>query len=342
VASTIAVLVLFELGVSVWYGTLGSPGPFELVEEYRSPFVFRLRAGVAGNNLGLRRAVDTPTVAAPGTRRILSYGDSIAEGYRLEGAATYADLLESALETAGGESFEVLNMVRGHSPTVYSFHVRIDVPRLRPDGVILQIELINDVSDEARARTRGRDADGLPLEILAHRYLVGWDGHLLAPLAFSGSFIERTKLYAKLSRWLGRASERLRPNPIFAAESPITFYSRRSDRFLLTEAALDAGFERLFDSVAGIQRYLERQGVRFLLIILPSRHVYAHGQYAGSSRALLLRGEEAARARDIRYVSLDAALGRAGGADLFMDFCHPTAAGNRVIASELEPILRAW
>jgi hypothetical protein len=35
-------------------------------------------------------------------------------------------------------------------------------------------------------------------------------------------------------------------------------------------------------------------------------------------------------------------LERAGGAALYMDFCHPTAAGNRAIAAALTPVLAAW
>lgn len=342
VGSTLLGLLLLEAALHLWYGTPGKPGPWTLVEEYDSPFVFMPRPGTAANNLGIRRSADVSRVPAAGTRRILSYGDSISQGYRLDESETYAHLLEQRLDGAGGVRREVLSMARGHSPTIHAFHIRHDVPALQPAGVILEIELLNDVSDEAHVRTVGRDMDGLPLEIRRYRYILGWDGHILAPLTISGAFFERTKLYAKLTRWWGRNMNRLRPNPIFAEDSPVTYYSLSSDRYLLTEEALSRGFDRLFESLAGIHAYLTRRGVRFLLIILPSRHVYSDDQYTRASLELVRRAERRARELDLPHVSLYEALGRAGGSALFMDFCHPTAHGNRAIADALEPILRGW
>ncbi len=341
-ASAILGLLALEGALTLWYGTPGEPGPWIMAEQFGSPYVFTLRPGSGSNNLAMRRTADVSRTAPPGSKRILSYGDSIAAGYGLAERETYSELLEQSLRIADDSRHEVLNMARGHSPTIYSFHVRRDVPELNPLGVVLQIELLNDVPDEARTRTRGRDADGLPLEITRHRYILGWDGHILAPLSFFGSALERTKLYAKVSHWLGRNLQRLQPNPLFASDSPVTYYSLGSDRYFLSEEALSSGFDRLFEAVAGIHAYLERRDIRFLLLIMPSRHVYADDQYTDASLELLQRAEARARELGLPHLSLHAALGRAGGAALFMDFCHPTAAGHRAIAAELEPILSRW
>jgi hypothetical protein len=334
--ATAASLVLLELGLTVWYVDLGEQRPNELVEEFDSPFIFKARVDPEG----LAEAMDG---GEPG-KRILSYGDSIAAGYGLDASETYGRLLEEMLNRESSEPVRVFNMARGFSPTTYSFHARIDAPRLQPDGVVMEIELLNDVSDEAMLRTTGRldNVFGLPLEIHRSRYTLGWDGHILAPLSVSGSFIERTKVYAKLSRWAGRVMNRIMSNPVFAEDSSSRFYSHSSERWLLTVGALGAGFDRLFDSILATQMFLESQGVKFLLVILPSRHVFTDDQYTESSIALLKRAEARAREKQIHYVSAWEELGGAGGADLFMDFCHPTAEGNRVIADILYPILAEW
>lgn len=212
-----------ELALTVAHRSVEGRDPYELVAEWNSPFVFRVRGEVAGNALGLRRHGEIRAEKGSGVLPVLSYGDSIAGGYGVEDAQMYAHRLESALNARGERAVEVLSMARGHSPTVYGFHLRSDLPRLHPDGVLVQIELLNDVSDEARVHTTGVDADGLATSIQSHRYILGLDGHVLAPLAFSGSLVERTILYAKLSRWYGRVREKLEPNPLFAPDSSVLF-----------------------------------------------------------------------------------------------------------------------
>ena len=341
-ASLAVALLVLEIALTLWYASAFRVGPLELADGQDSPFVFTIRPGRGANEFGMIREEPVSRVPPPGTRRILSYGDSIAEGYRLSLAQTYSQLAETALRESTGERYEVLNMGRGHSPSVYAAHIRRDVPALDPLGVVIEIELLNDVSDEAHVRVSGRASDGLPERLLAHRYIVSWDGHILAPLAWRGSFFERTKLYAKLSRAVGRLRERLRPNPLFAADSPVRYYSLSSDRYFLTEAALARGFERLFESLAAIHGYLEQRGIWFLLVILPSRDAFETGQYQVASQAIVERAERRAQAAAIPFVSLRRAIARGGGADLFMDFCHPTARGNEVIAQQLVPLLASW
>lgn len=341
-SSTALSLIFIELGLTAWYGSLTERGPLEVVEEWGSPFVFKARSAPESQTHGTRHSEGFELRAPVGTKRILSYGDSIAGGHQLEEQQTYAHLLERELGLESDDRVEVLNMLRGHSPTIYTFHVRVDVPRFQPDGVILEIELINDVSDEARVRLSGQDQDGLPLEIHRHRYILGWDGHILSPIGINGSIFERTKLYAKVSRWYGRVRNQLDPNPLFGEESDVTFYSLYPDRFFLTPPALEHGFEQIFRSVAGIHTYLERQGIPFLLIILPSRHVFTGDRFSRSSRAILERAKDRARQLQIPFISMDGALADQGGAELFMDFCHPTERGNEVIAAKLKPILASW
>ena len=82
--------------------------------------------------------------------------------------------------------------------------------------------------------------------------------------------------------------------------------------------------------------------MEFLLVILPSRHVYTDDRFSESSISLLKRAEQRAQEKKINYVSTWQALGEAGGADLFLDFGRPTADGHRAIAHIIEPIVAAW
>lgn len=339
IVSITLTLVAAEFVITAWYGGIGVRGPYQLAPEWNSPFVFGSRAP---NGLGMRRSAGMALEKAPATYRILSYGDSVAAGFALAETETYASLSEAALNATGSRRVEILNMTRGHSPSIYTFHLRTDVPRLAPDAVIVEIEVLNDVSDEARVRTAGTDADGLPLEIHGHRYILSWDGHILGFRGSSGSPLHRTKVYAAVLRAIGRLEERLDPNPLFSADSDRKFYALSVDRHLLTQPALDRGFERIFESIAGMQRYLERRDIRLLLLIVPSQYAFDGGRYAASSRALVTQAATRARALGLDVVFPLDALERAGGAALFMDFCHPTAAGNEVIAAALTPVLAEW
>jgi hypothetical protein len=327
-----------------WYGDLGAAGPQEIVEAYGSPFVFKPRFDPFEREIEAATPSDDVLGSAPAGRRILSYGDTVASGDMLQASNTFAKQLEDRLTTRFEEPVRVLDMARGFSPTTYSFHIRLDAPRMAPDGVVMQIELLNDVSDEAMLRTTGRkdNTHEFPLEIHRSRYTLGWNGRVLAPLSISGSLIERTHVYAILSQAVGRLMNRVVPNPVFEPESRTMFYSRIAERWLLTVGALGAGFDRLFDSILATQSFLESRDMEFLLVILPSRHVYTDDRFSESSLSLLKRAEQRAQEKKINYVSTWQALGEAGGADLFLDFYHPTADGHRAIADIIEPIVAAW
>jgi hypothetical protein len=344
VVATSASFVLLELGLTAWYGDLATPGPQEIVEAYDSPFIFKARFDPFEREIEAATPSDDGLGTAANGRRILSYADTMASGYILRASSTYAKHLEDRLAARSQERVQVFDMERGFSPTTYSFHVRLDAPRLEPDGVMMQIELLSDVSDEAMLRTTGRkdNSHGFPLEIHRSRYTLGWHGHVLAPLSIAGSFVERTRVYAVLSQAAGRLMNRVVPNPVFGPDSRTVFFSRSAERWLLTVGALGAGFDRLFDSILATQSFLESRGVEFLLVILPSRYVYTDDRFSESSLSLLKRAEQRAQEKKIHYVSTWEALGEAGGADLFLDFGHLTADGHRAVADIVEPIVAGW
>jgi len=332
-ATSIASAFAFvEFAMTASYRANFGPGNWVMAQGIGSAYAHHPRPGHGhSNNFGLRRSEDTSAARPASIPRVLSYGDSVAHGFALSTDETYAHGLETRLRAHLGKPVEVLNMFRGHSPSVHAFHIRQDVPLLSPDAVLLEIELLNDVADEAFVVTSGTDRFGLPEKLLAARYVVSLDGHLLSPAANGSSLWERTLIYAKARRWLGRQRGKWSPNPVFGKDSDTAYYVQNAEHYLLTQRALDRGFDRMFESIAGIHRYLESRQIEFQLMIVPARDIYEGGTNARGALRLLQRAEDRARELEFPFLSLRAAMGTAGGAALYMDFCHPTAAGNAAI-----------
>ena len=77
-------------------------------------------------------------------------------------------------------------------------------------------------------------------------------------------------------------------------------------------------------------------------MILASREFYTEEPYGESSRQVLARARSRAADLGVPHVVAVDGVGKEGGASLFMNFCHPTADGNRVIAAELKPVVERW
>lgn len=353
-------LLIMEASLTLYYGSGAEPGKLIIPEGARSPYLFEAEPRSSFvendveyrlNNLGMRRSKDVLRTSSEETMRILSYGDSIANGWGIPEDSTYSHLLEMGLQEHKDQSYEILNMYRGVAPTLASFHIRGNLPILEPRGVVLEIELLNDISDEALIRTEGRDENGLPTQIRTSRYIVGWDGHLLSGLYLRGTLVERTKSWASVSRLIGTSLSAMKEKgikrtiePVFTDDSGAEhyFYNLGFDRFLLTEEATDRAFDQMFASIVGISRFLRSHDTSFLLVILPSKYAYEPGPFQQASLRQLRRAEDRAREMKLPYVSLYESYLQAGGQDLFMDFCHPTRDGNRVIADEIFPVVSRW
>ena len=333
-------LVLIELGLTLWYGA--DVGPWEPVPEARSAFVFRLRGerDVSGPGVDIILPDGISTRPAEGTWRILSYGDSIAAGFGIHPDKSYTALLETHLRTADTPGVELLNMLHGHSPSIYAQHLRHDTDRLSPQAVLVEIEGVNDLADEAHVRNGAMAADGLPSRVVRGRYLVSLDGHLLAPLAWRGTFVERTKLFALLSHGYGRMLERARPNPLFASDSEETYYARRFDRHRLTGEAIEGAFTRLFDSLEAMHAFLAARGIAFAVVVVPSRHAFEAGALRAHGRRLVDRSVHELDLRNIPHLSLMEAISIAGGESAYLDFCHPTESGHAAIADAIADAAR--
>ncbi len=268
--------------------------------------------------------------------KILSLGDSIGHGYGLANTDdAYPHLLQRALNARDpSHRYEVaINGV--HTPSTDAPSIRQWLADVRPAWVIREIELSNDVTDEALAQWDGADADGLPVAIRGGRYVNAWDGGPLATVA-RGHWYDRTRVHAFALRAWGRVLRRLRPNPVFDPAADTYYYNLGFDQPYLTTAAVDAGFEQLFRALAATDRLVTRLGGKYLVVILPSQYAFENGQYRAGADRLLARAEQSAKALGLNVILPRQVLAAAGGARLFQDFCHPTEAGHAAIARAID------
>ena len=189
VAATLALLAvtvlcsaaLLEIGVRVFLGqqvrfprrVVGAPFGLRINEpharyHHQSPDVdveFRI------NGRGLRDDRDFPYEKPPGTKRIVSLGDSFTSGYEVEGEETFSSVLERTLR-AKGIAVEVLNAgVSGYSNAEEALYLERELYKYSPDLVLVSY-YGNDLIDNARAGLFRLD-DGGKLVEAAPTYVPG-------------------------------------------------------------------------------------------------------------------------------------------------------------------------
>jgi hypothetical protein len=287
------------------------------------------------NNYGLRRDADIAPHPSPRQTRIAAYGDSITRGFGLAYRQTWAAKLEDALARPNTPPQEVLIMLRGTSPSIYAVHLRHDLPALAPTTVLVEIELLNDLSDEALLDYERVGDDGLPAMLRGGRYLTSWDGSKLIHSPVLGPWLEGSRVMEAAGSLAGLALNHLEPNPLFDRNSASYIYSIGPERSLLTPARLDAAFTRMFNTISRMRELSESRDATFVLLIMPSQYVFEPGRYHESALAWLRRAEVEAGRRGLHWISPVDAFAESGGASLFVDFCHPNARGADVLAAQL-------
>jgi len=144
---------------------------YVLQEKYKSPFLYKYKASAIAypvdtatkiNNFSMRRTEDISEVPEENITRILSYGDSIGLGVWMNDGQDYATFLEKLLNQDSSHRYEVLNTARGCCPSIYALHLKSDIMQFKPQIVIMEIELSNDLTDEVLVHYKGKDEFGLP------------------------------------------------------------------------------------------------------------------------------------------------------------------------------------
>ena len=292
------------------------------------------------NRYGLRDEEDFPATPPPGEYRVLSLGDSIAFGLRIPARAHYTKLLERRLnEESSGVRYRVINGAGpGFSPSGYYLYLKNEGLHLKPRLVIIEIELCNDVTDEALIRWEGKPGDPDSLErIRGGRYIVGWDGNLLATYCLGPYFFEKTYTYTELVRGVLNLLYRIWPPEPFATTEGVTYYSLGFDRYLLDNERIEEGWKRVFGALEKTQQLLKQNQVQFLLVIMPTQYMFdpASGPYGRFAEGLVKRAVVEAKRRGLPFLDMTDPMRSGGGKSLYFDFAHPTEQGNKVIAREL-------
>ena len=319
---------------------------YEIVPGINSRYVFRVKPNTTPtisnivmkfNNFSMRRSTDITEAGQPGVYRILSYGDSIGLGVLVEEKDHYTTILERLLNAnPEGKKYEVLNTARGNSPSIYSAHLSRDFHKHKPNMVLLEIELANDVADEALVIADVPDENGLLTKISGHRYAVSYfDDQYMVTLPLTGLFFEPTKAYNDLIRKVGNYLSHKYPNPVFSDSSNYYYYNLGFDQFYLTQKRLDTAFEKTFSVIKSIQSFAEKHGASFLLLIVPPRYTFTPNQYQSGSKELVARAISKATSLNIPYVDVTPSFVEANGFSLYFDFCHPTPQGYEIIANDL-------
>jgi hypothetical protein len=289
------------------------------------------------NRYGFRDEPDFPAERPSGEVRVLSLGDSIGFGLGVPADAHYTKVAERLL-VAAIPGLRIVNAGgQGYSPSGYFVWLRHEGMRLNPSLVVVEIELCNDLSDEALLQWRTGTDDPWPEAVVGGRYQVAWDGNLLGTYAVGWDLLDRTYLGTVLvRRWLN-LWERFGHGEMAEA----SLYTLGFDRSRLTRERLAAGWERGFGALEAARTLTRDAGIPFLLLVMPSRYLYQNaGELTRSAERLYVRAVQEAERRGLPFVGMRDALGAGGGAGLFLDFAHLTPEGNRVVGEVLAEHLR--
>jgi hypothetical protein len=285
------------------------------------------------NRFGFRDEDDFPTKPEPGEFRVLSLGDSIGFGLGVEATAHYTKVAQRVLGRAfPGTRFRLINAGgQGFSPSGYDVYLKHEGLKLSPDLVIVEIELCNDLSDEALLRWKGETSTG-PDAVVGGRYQVSWDGNLLGTYTTSNQLLQRTYLYTVMVRRL------LNLYSHFETAQPASpvLYSLGFDQVLLTPERVEVGWRHLEGSIEGMATLLQIHHIPFLLMLMPSRYVFENvAGYTEPARALLERARQWARQSGVNWIDMEPPLREAGGSTMFFDFAHLTEEGNQAVGQVL-------
>jgi hypothetical protein len=269
------------------------------------------------NSHGLR----TEEVALPkpaGTYRVLNIGDSVPFGWRVEQAESYGKLLEQEWRAAGvaGGEVEVVNAaVPGWSLEAARNFLLQEGFDYQPDGIILSITLVNDITDAPVVRPENA--------------LFNW----LRDNTYSWPFLSTQAQYLKAGQVGPEAIPALNP-----PQEARRYYPLREDHEL---------YERVWGYIAEMAEASEERGIPFLVVIFPTAF-----QVNSAAHPLVPQQVLGGRAAEAGINSLDLTPAfqeacEAAGPDacegyinaLFGDvWMHPNAAGHRLAAEEIRAV----
>jgi lysophospholipase L1-like esterase len=307
-------------------------GLFIATDDEALPYVLRpdmdvVARGVrvATNEHGMRG----PSFAekpAPGVRRVLVLGDSVAFGFRLELDDTFPRLLESELAERTGERFEVLNAgVEGYNSENELALLERKGLDLAPETVVVAFNL-NDFDYGPVMGPMG------VLTLERDKRVSSWS------LANLSEFYLLLKWLSALA-WQRAFGPEPPPPPPGDESSPFDPFDRyvsilRKRYYAKPE---DDRWPKMVESLRGMRDATRARGVRLLVAILPD------GDQIGVPEPDLTpqrKLHEICESQGLECVDLRPAFeGAQASGPLFMDIMHPNAEGHRLIADALADAL---
>ena len=290
------------------------------------------------NRYGFRGEEDFDLQPAEQEFRILALGDSVGVGLGVVAVDHYSQALERQLNQRPSDlTVRVINAAgQGYSPSSYLAYLIHEGLLFEPRLVLIQVELCNDITDEALLRWSGEVGQS-SFRVRGGRYLVAWDGNLLGTVAQGPFPFERTYTYTLLLRRALRAI-----GPWWPRASPLdlagtAYFHQAWERAVLGPDTIEAGWARLFGALEATQEFLRSRHIPLVVLLVPPRYVFEPEVPRRQEWALSLleRAGRQARAAGLGLVSVREELGRGGGRKLYFDFAHPTAKGNGIIAEAL-------
>lgn len=317
--------------------------PVKLKSHYQGIF---WEVPFSTNQYGFRGESDFSKTPETGEYRILSLGDSIGFGLGILSSTHYSQVLERNLnQKTSSQKFHVINAGgQGYSPSNYYVYLKHEGLQFRPRMVIVEIELCNDITDEALLHWEmERDKSETLRAVRGGRYILSWDGNLLATYSVGSYFFEKTYVYTDLLRRSLNLLYRLSPTEPFHSQSQngVCYYNLGFDKYLLDEQRVESGWQRTFRSLVATHRLLEENAIPFLLMIMPSRYMFDEdcGAWSTFAGQLVKRAVGEAQQIGLPYLDLSQAIEEGGGSRLYFDFAHLTEAGNRAVGEALAEYL---
>jgi lysophospholipase L1-like esterase len=327
------------------HGENGTYIPVKMNSYYRGTM-----AGipVSTNRYGLRDEPDFNPEPPAGEFRIVSMGDSIAFGLGISSQNAYAKVLERKLNETGGGSqhYYVINASGpGISPSCYYMALKNEILNWHPATVLMEIELTNDVTDEALMRWEmDPQHPGYPMAVRGGRYVVSWDGMILSSYVRGPYFYEKTYTYIELSRRILNLLYQFSSPKPYPTSPGECYYTLQHEHYLLTPKRIEDGWARMFRALLLTNELLKQRNVPFLLMIMPSRFVYEpdSGAHQNSfAQRLVARAVDFARNNSIPYIDFTQCIAAQGGDKVFLDTVHQNEKANSAIGSVLYEHLAA-
>jgi len=300
------------------------------------------------NSLGLRGR-EIPAAKPTNSYRLVMLGDSFTMGMGVEDDQTFSVLLERSLKpsvASCGKAIEVLNAgVDSYAPILSFLQLKRDLGPLKPDMVVLNLDVSDLVQESAYRREAVRGPDG---EIVAVPIRLGRE-----------SLLERIRTWTERHLFFTRAAlfyaNRLMNYRNLTVHDVVT--QARAEivaHTLANDVDRSEQWRAVFDSLVKIQAWCENHGTEFVLTVYPWAHQVSDTEWIPGRYTFMPRNavaslkspntvHELSVAHGIQLVDLFPAFRAYKGREAlyFSHDQHWTPAGHRVVADALADQLRA-